>query len=468
MPITTLAAGLGKIVVFSDLGQPLRAEIEVHATQKELSDMTVKLGSPETFKEAGIDYPRHLNEARFNLEKDSKGRSLIKISTDRSINEPFVDMLIDLSWSSGRLVRELTFLLDPPKMAERNTLVITSPVTSSPTSSKAPKVIDIGQSAGIDDKTRSRALASVAASPPKPSDENSLRTKNAYTTRPGDNLRKIASATKPREISLEQMLVALLRANPKAFENGNMNRLKSGEHLSIPETSEGDAIPPAEAARIVKTQSSDWNAYRAMLAGRPAMNNPQEEGGTQGSSGKISTKVEDKDSSTILQKDIVKLTKTTTLRGKNKAQASVDQEELIAKSKALDEANDRIASLEKNIADMQQLIELRSQALAELQQKLQPGESLRGNGDSSPGSDIAHTETASAQPLPPPTSSAPAQQPPAAANPPAAVQPDTSLLGELIDYKLEIGAFVLVMAMGGYIVITRRRNSIASYSESIA
>ena len=470
IPITALAAGLGKIVVFSDLGQPLRAEIEVHATKNELSDMTAKLGSPETFRQAGIDYPRTLSDARFNLEKKSNGRSLIKISTDRAINEPIVDMLIDLSWSSGRLIREFTFLLDPPRMAGKNPLPITAPTTYSPTSPENPKASNIGQRSIIDEETRGKALASITVNASGTlSDERSLHAKNVYTIRPGDNLQKIASATKPEDISLEQMLVALLRANPKAFDNGNMNRLNSGEHLAIPEKSVSSAIPQAEAARIVKAQSSDWNAYRATLAGQPAHDNALEEGAAQGSSGRITAKVEDKDPSTIPPKDIVKLSKTPTSRGKNGEQASINQEELIAKSKALDEANDRIASLEKNISDMQRLIELRNQALAELQQKIEPEGSNRGNGDSSPGSDIAPIKTASAQSLPPPSSSAPARQPaPPSANRPTAAQPGTSWLEELMDYKLVLGVLVLIIAVGGFIAFARRRNSIASHTESFA
>ena len=55
-PMAANAAGLGKIVVFSALGQPLRAEIEVTATREELSGMRAQLASREAFKQAGLDY----------------------------------------------------------------------------------------------------------------------------------------------------------------------------------------------------------------------------------------------------------------------------------------------------------------------------------------------------------------------------------------------------------------------------
>lgn len=108
------AAGLGKITVLSGLGQPLRAELEVNATREEVTGMTAQLAPQDAFRQAGIDYASTLLDLRFSVEKRSNGQSVIKVSSSKPVNEPFLDFLVELNWPAGRLVREYTFLLDPP------------------------------------------------------------------------------------------------------------------------------------------------------------------------------------------------------------------------------------------------------------------------------------------------------------------------------------------------------------------
>ncbi|WP_441293457.1 type IV pilus assembly protein FimV, partial [Massilia psychrophila] len=110
------AAGLGKLTVLSALGQPLRAEIELTAvSNEEASALVAKLAPPDAFKLANIEFNPALLSLRFAVEQRN-GRQYIKISSSQPVNEPFVDMLLELSWNSGRLVREYTFLLDPPEL----------------------------------------------------------------------------------------------------------------------------------------------------------------------------------------------------------------------------------------------------------------------------------------------------------------------------------------------------------------
>lgn len=120
LPLATHAAGLGKITVLSALGQPLRAELEVTATRDEASSLVAKVAAVEAFRQAGIEYSPALASLRFSRDiKERGGRRYLEISTDRPLNEPFIDMLVELSWASGRLVREYTFLLDPPDLASK-------------------------------------------------------------------------------------------------------------------------------------------------------------------------------------------------------------------------------------------------------------------------------------------------------------------------------------------------------------
>jgi pilus assembly protein FimV len=134
IPLVTNAAGLGRITVLSALGQPLRAQLEVTASRDELNSLTAKLASADAFRVAGIDYVPALSALNFSREvKESNGKRYIEINTDRPLNEPFVDMLVELSWASGRLVREYTFLLDPPELTQKTApAVVTVPLAGSP------------------------------------------------------------------------------------------------------------------------------------------------------------------------------------------------------------------------------------------------------------------------------------------------------------------------------------------------
>jgi pilus assembly protein FimV len=109
------AAGLGKLTVLSSLGQALNAEIEIVALQAgEEESLAARLGSPEAFKQSAIEFNPVLNGLRFSVERRGK-RSFLRLTTAQPVNEPFLDLLVELQWSTGRLVREYTFLLDPPE-----------------------------------------------------------------------------------------------------------------------------------------------------------------------------------------------------------------------------------------------------------------------------------------------------------------------------------------------------------------
>jgi pilus assembly protein FimV len=106
-------AGLGKLTVLSSLGQPLHAEIELTAVSKEESgSLRVKLASADAFRQANIEFNSALYALRFAIEQRG-GQQFIRVTSTQPINEPFVDMLLEVSGTNSRLVREYTFLLDP-------------------------------------------------------------------------------------------------------------------------------------------------------------------------------------------------------------------------------------------------------------------------------------------------------------------------------------------------------------------
>jgi pilus assembly protein FimV len=364
LPLAAHAAGLGKVTVFSALGQPLRAEVELSASREELSGMKAQLASPDAFKQAGLDYATTLIGIKFSIDKRANGQSIIKLSSDKPINDPFVDMLLELNWPSGRLVREYTFLLDPPEVAARAAAQV-APALSKPvvTSRPAPEV---RVAPPVEDKPKPEARPRVQEQQAKqPPAEGA----DSRAVKRGDTLNKIANEVKPEGVSLDQMLVGLFRANQDAFDGGNMNRLKAGKILSVPDKSALEAVPEGEAKKIVVAQSSDWNAYRRKLAGIAAQAPAKEDAGKQEATGKITAKVEDKATAVAEPKDQVKVSKTETTGSKPGAAVKRSEEDLIAKEKALKEANDRLASLEKNVVELQKLVELKNQNLAELQKQ---------------------------------------------------------------------------------------------------
>ena len=358
------AAGLGKLTVLSSLGQPLRAEIELTAvTPEEASGLVAQLASADAFRTANIDFNPALTSLRFEVEQRN-GRQLIRVSSTQPVNEPFVDMLLELKWNGGRMMREYTFLLDPPDMRSANSPQVAAPVDLS-RQANAPAAAAPNApvaSAPAASASANPAPAVPAAARPQPAKKSTEQ----YTVKKGDTLSRIASQVKPGDISLDMMLVALYRANPEAFSGNNMNRLKSGQILKVPDSGTVRAIvPDGEARGVVVAHAVDFNAYRAKLAGQVANSAPAKEAETtQNVKGKITAKVEEKPNAVNEAKDKLTLSKSTAaapVAGKT----GVAAEENIAKQKQVDEAAARVKELEKNVNDLEKLMAVKNKTIAE-------------------------------------------------------------------------------------------------------
>jgi pilus assembly protein FimV len=364
------AAGLGKLTVLSSLGQPLRAEIELTAVSNdEANGLVAKLAPPDAFRLANIEFNPALLSLRFSVEQRN-GRQYIKISSSQPVNEPFVDMLLELSWNSGRLVREYTFLLDPAELrATQSAQVATAPVdvgqggrTSAPASQPARQASQQPAPAA--------APAPQAAQPARPKVERNEQAaapaaaaQSQYKVKSGDTLGRIASQVKPVDISLDMMLVALYRANPDAFIGNNMNRLKSGRILSVPDSDAIRGTGAGEAHGVVVAHAADFNAYRNKLAGQVANAAPaKEHETTQSAAGKITAKVEERPTAANESKDQLKLSKAAPAAGAAGKSAALGAEDTIAKDKALAEATARVKELERNVNDLEKLMVVKNKA----------------------------------------------------------------------------------------------------------
>lgn len=404
------ATGLGGINVSSSLGQPLKAEIELVSVEKaDSSSISAKLASPDAFKSAGVDYPYSLPKLKFEVINRDSGSPSIKLTSSQPVNDPFVVLLVEVTWSSGKLLREYTFLLDPvdfkvqePQAAPMQTIapVVSAPVVQVtpatpvavvPVPAVAEPVAPAVQPAQVApapaETTQTEAAVPAASAPaeqvapveasPAPvvdalSKEEAIPVvepeAKPLTVVRGDTLSKIALKSKPTDVSLERMLVALYRANTDAFVGNNMNRLKTGKIIRLPDANDIDSVQQAEAVKEVRAQVADWNVYRQQLAA--VKTEAGADTAKQVSSGKVNTAVAESAASKAPAKEVLKLSKgeapgdKAAGGGKASAQekANAKEEETIAKNKALKEAQDRTALLEKNVKDLQRLAELKKQA----------------------------------------------------------------------------------------------------------
>ena len=451
-PCFAEAASLGRLTVLSGLGQPLRAEFELGATRDELTGMTARLAPQDVFRLAGVDYAASLRELRFALEKRSNGKSIVKVSSVKPINEPFLDILVELNWPAGRLVREYTFLLDPPEMGgnQGSRMAVDG------------RVIETVQQ-------RSSQPARLA---PLKAESRSASADDTRLVQRGDTLRKLAAENKYDGVSLEQMLVGLFQKNPDAFIGKNINRLKAGAILSMPDKSAVEAVSEADAKKVYLTQATDWNAYRRKLAAATAKTLPGDEPASQSSSGKITpAKVQEKETPAEQSKDQVKVSRTEApVAGLPGGKVSGENEaDKVAKEKALTEAQGRLALLEKNVSELQKLVEMKNQKLAELEQQ-----------NSAPKKEEAKPLDV-AKPVEPPASAVvpksepvatvaeaakpavPSPAPVAAPAPEPEVLPESSFMDTLLEDPLPLAAGGGLLALlAGYLLYKRRRATSSS------
>lgn len=434
------AAGLGKLTVMSSLGQPLRAEIELTSVAPdELATLQPKLASAEAFRQANIDFNPSLFSLRFAVEQRG-GQPIVRITSTQPINEPFVDMLLELGGNKGRLVREYTFLLDPPEMrsaqaAQVAPIAITPPPAARPVESRpevaaaapvarpAPEPVAPVREAPAAAPKPVRA-APVPAAAPTPAPRAAAAPINEYEVKKGDTLAKIANQYRSSGVSLDQMLVALYRANPEAFIDKNMNRLRAGQILSVPEADSTQAIGQSEARGVVIAQAADFNAYRSKLAGQVANAAAKKsDDAKQADGGKITAKVQDESGAGAESKDKLKLSKSGAASGSDKLANQAGAEELIAKDKAIADANARVKELEKNVNELQKILEIKNKDLAAQQKQAETAAAAAVAASATPAAPATPAPAAAPEPTPAPAAEAPVATPPAAEEKPAEAAP---------------------------------------------
>ncbi len=386
LPVSGWALGLGKLNVQSALGEALRAEIDVSSlTPEESATLQVKVATPETYRAAGVDFNAVLSSAQITLQRRPDGRPYLRIASDRSVQEPFVDVILDLNWASGRLVREYTLLFDPPsvRQAAQAALAPTSPVMDAPSDAAGGNTTQTGKQAVARAPSATEASAPVrnrapkapvkpaaAASSAEPAAStdtsvasapagNGSSNGDAHSVRvkPGESLSLIAQRQVAEGVSLDQMLVGLYRNNPQAFQGNNMNRLKAGAVLNVPTAEETQKVSQPEARQIIVAQSADFAAYRQQLAGVVTAA-PTEQPERQ-AKGKVEAEVQDRKQAANPVPD-----KLTLSKGGMSSGSPSGVEDRVAKARAKEDSSARVAELSKNLDDLRKLKDKAAQASA--------------------------------------------------------------------------------------------------------
>lgn len=389
------AFSLGRLTVQSALGEALRAEIDItNLTPEEAASLRSTVASPEAFRSAGVDFNPVLLGAQATLARRPDGRPYIRVTGDRAVTEPFVDLILDFSWANGKLQRAYTLLIDPPTRPQAAPPPIaTAPVVAAPAPAPVPApppvppapppapalpppppvaapatvpppppaaapavVTPLPPAASVPPPTVSAPPAPAPAPvPARPAPRPAPAPKAAvsepapaasgpdnYRVRRGDSLSAIALANAQPGVSLDQMLVSLYRGNPQAFVDNNMNRLKAGVVLNLSDAEAAGKIDRAEARQVIQAHSADFAAFKQRLAGAAPEVKTAEP--ARQVTGKVQTAVQDRKTEAAPAPDKLELS-----RGAVKPEAQISKE---TERKA---AETRVAELSRNVEELKRL-----------------------------------------------------------------------------------------------------------------
>ncbi len=483
IPVSVYAAGLGKLNVSSGLGEPLKAEIELlSVSPDELSSLTAAIAPDEAYSAQGIERPVSHSTIKVDVAKNASGAPILKLRSTQPINDPFLDMLLQVDWASGRLLREYTVLLDPPGYAGET--------DNAATAVQAPSVKPVAGAAASAEMVEPQAGAATSTGKAGKSKRAKKPVAEAtgdaqdYVTRRGDTLAKIARDMKPEGVSLEQMLIGLYETNPDAFAGKNINRLKTGQILRAPSQEALVTITQQDANKEVRVHTANWNEYRNKLAGMVAEAPVAEtEAKTSSASGKIKPAEDQSATEAAGSKDVVKLSAGDAAKIKDdgsikslEAKVAALQEEVTAREKGLQEAQSRSAELEKQITDMQKLLAMKNGAMSDVQKQAEQAAQVK---PAEPTTQPASQEN----PPTPPVESKPVEQKPAEAAQPAtqqkpavvkkpmpepAPEPAVSILDSLNLPLLGGGAGLLALLGGGWMYLrNKRKKNLADFEQGI-
>ena len=377
-----LALGLGQVEVKSALYEPLVAEIPVlSSTPGEAESLTVRLASPDAFARVGLDRPPSLAaNLEFSVGENARGQRVIRITTQSRVNDPFLSFLVEADWGRGRLVREFNLLLDPPDTLPAARTAAAAPVREAPAATpeplEAPPPMPTPEVPSPAEAPATPAQASVPpAAPAQPAPRlptpAPAPVDGDYSVAAGDTLWSIAQRTRPDAgVSVNRMMAALLQANPDAFIDGNINRIKRGAVLRIPDQGALQDTSEAQAGALVREQMDAWRSNRVpsllpaeaqpAAAASPPQRAPQADSRLELVPPRGDQPAEDARSGMAASDGGSEL----------RAELARTREDVSTRDQEIGELRSRVQELEQLRDDSQRLISMKDSELAALQRRL--------------------------------------------------------------------------------------------------
>ncbi|TAK38161.1 MAG: hypothetical protein EPO30_09805 [Lysobacteraceae bacterium] len=407
------ALGLGQIQVKSRPGEPLLAEIPIiSGDPSELQALQVRLASPETFRRVGLQPPDvAATGLQFTVAVDERGWPVVRVTSSAPLSQPLLTFLLEVDWGEGRLVREYTALVaSPSTVAATPAQPLQAPVVSEPnTIGQVPEPAVVAEP--LPEEPGAPAADATAAAAEPPADEPVEQAPDQapgqapepgaivaiptpapaappapaptpdgdYRVRAGDTLSEIASAMDRGGHSLDQTMLALLEANPAAFIGGNVNRLRAGAVLRMPQGGELARYSAGEAAALVRRQVAQWREATAALQQAPASGTiaADSTGATPAADGEAEAKAPAEARLQIVppSSETGKAGTRTGIQAGGEGtmlqqQVQEAQETVAARDAEVGELKARVAELEQLQQQQQQLIAMKDSALAAAQKRL--------------------------------------------------------------------------------------------------
>jgi pilus assembly protein FimV len=405
------ALGLGTIEVRSGLNEPLVAEIPLNeAFPGEAAEVKVALAKAEDFARVGLDQSSLTVPLVFDLVDGGAGGPRIQVTSDMPVREPFLSFLVEVTWPNGRLLREYSVLLDPPGVAPAviGTRTVVEPLRESAPVEIAPAPEALPESSVVPSEPVAEPAPpaqSVPAEPapaeaapveptPEPAAEPAAPAEPAPQPEPvpqpepapapmavapsdygpvasGETLWEIASATRASDaVTLNQMMVAILRMNPDAFGDGNANQLKRGAVLRIPSVDEAQAVAIADAAAEIAAQNQAWQAARGTtLVADAAFGSGRStpaDGGSDSRLELVPPRSGDGDAGGADRPGVAGGTDAALESDLKRA-----REQLASREQESGELRSRVSELERIQRDNERLVTLKNSEIAELQRRLE-------------------------------------------------------------------------------------------------
>jgi len=362
--------GLGDITVKSNLNDPLDAEIKLLQLQGlTAGEVLPTLASNDDFRRAGVERSFFLSNIQFRVKENSSGDFVVTMTTKQAVREPFLNFLVEVNWPGGRLLKEYTVLLDPP-VFDTGLAVDALVVESSSNGASTIAATDLVSTTVITSKPTSTSTAPATV---KPRTEN--LSEGQYRVQRNDTLWEIALKVPGRDgYSPQQVMLAIQDLNPQAFLNGNINRVKAGSVLTLPDGRQISARTLDEAIAEVKAQNSGAAPkLRTPVAGSSEV----QLSATESTSSALATGNGDKNPDGYLELTADSESRTATASGE--ALATIDQlqnqlsvaEELNDQfERERDELSSRVEELQEQIAIMERLLSVQNSDMAQVQQAL--------------------------------------------------------------------------------------------------